>query len=145
VLPYQLEILGFLNGTPAESDKNYPSVMWTGFMKCPGQKQKRIGLTLCLIFVDGQIFGKSQFDTQLYQNHLSNMHLIQGEYNKATGKVSMLGIDRQSMPIYFEGYNENKIIYGRWAVFSSNMEFSGGFIFWTIGSADPTRVKNRLI
>ena len=138
MLDYQEEMLKFLDGTPAETDKNYPSVEWIGFMKVPGRRHGRLLMRLYLIFVDGQIFGWSFFNTDFC---IKNSHFIQGEYDKETGKVSMLGIDARSMPLLFEGYNEGKNLYGRWVLFTSCREISGGFIFWTYGSADPTRKK----
>jgi hypothetical protein len=139
VLDWERDVLDFLDGTPAEKDRNFPSVEWIGFIKVKNARRDRLVLTSNLIFVDGHIFGLGGFS---YGERWRNpLNYFQGEYDVNSGKVSMMSVNYLWTPLYFEGFNENKVMYGQWKYLSGIGEVSGGFIFWPRGMADPTRRK----
>ncbi|MFM7130345.1 MAG: hypothetical protein ACKO0V_13420 [bacterium] len=137
---WEKDLNEFLDGTEPEKDKNFPSVEWIGFIKVKNARKERLELTSNLVFVDGQIFGCAGFQYVKEQWRMP-INFFQGEYDVKSGKVSMVCMNYKWVPLYLEGYNENKKIYGQWKFMLDFGEVSGGFMFWPRGMADPTRKK----
>ena len=110
-----------------EQDSRFPSGKWTGFFV---QKNPPLGkqwMDLQCMFEKGVITASG--------NDIVGAFTFKGHYDTTTGKCSWNKIYKGNHPVYYEGYNEGKGIWGTWLIEdkANAITLKGGFHIWPEG------------
>ena len=114
-----------------EQDHRFPSGKWTGFFI---QKNPPLGkqwMDLQCMFVQGVITASG--------NDLVGAFVFKGNYETVSGKCSWNKIYKGGHPVYYEGFNEGKGIWGTWLIEDKekSINLKGGFHIWPEGMLVP--------
>ena len=115
-----------------ETDPRYPSGRWVGFFldkRLPGRHQ----MELLLTFRQGDITGEGR--------DLIGQFIVRGRYTIDDGKCHMHKRYVARHDVYYEGFAEEKGIWGNWQLLPPEVYgiVKGGFHIWPEGMSDPTQ------
>ena len=115
-----------------ETDPRLPSGPWIGFFldkRLAGKHQMELSLT----FRQGDMTGEGRDKVGEF--------LVRGRYDVADGKCHWHKRYVDKHDVYYQGYAENKGIWGTWELHPREIYglVKGGFHIWPKGLPDPTQ------
>jgi hypothetical protein len=115
-----------------ETDPRFPSGRWVGFFldqRIRGKHQ----MELLLTFRAGEMTGEGR--------DMVGEFIIRGRYDVAEGKCHWHKRYLGGHDVFYQGYAEDKGIWGNWELFPKELYglVKGGFYIWPEGLGDPTQ------
>jgi hypothetical protein len=115
-----------------ETDPRFPSGPWIGFFldkRLAGKHQ----MELLLAFRQGEMTGEGRDKVAKF--------LVRGRYDVADGKCHWHKRYIDQHDVFYQGYAENKGIWGTWELHPREIYglVKGGFHIWPKGLPDPTQ------
>lgn len=114
-----------------ETDPRFPSGPWIGFFlqkELPGRHYMELSLT----FQQGTMTGEGR-------DRVGDF-IIRGQYTVDDGKCWWSKRYLGKHDVFYQGYNEDKGIWGTWEIPADRfgIRYHGGFHIWPVGMGDPT-------